>query len=205
MSNHGIDYGMGTTNIDRETGIRYGVISVHEVTQAWCDSSEADYGEPRCPECGNDAVDGDSAIDNDGILDDLREEGTFTPEEIEDGDRQYLGWKILHHACGDYACDSCRLLFDGEDAYGDEPLSFTLDDGEYKAEQGSDGDIFIFSSPYYTYAQFCSPCAPGACYLMNPTDTDGPKAYCFSHDWFDGGKAPYPVYRVSDGTLVEPE
>lgn len=28
-----IDYGMGQTNIDHDTGIRYGVISIHEVTQ----------------------------------------------------------------------------------------------------------------------------------------------------------------------------
>ncbi len=55
----GIDYGMGTTNIDKENGIRYGVIPQNEVLQVWCDSSEAYYGEPEectCmnPECGED-------------------------------------------------------------------------------------------------------------------------------------------------------
>ncbi len=173
----GIDYGMGQTNIDRETGIRYGVISQNAVLQAWADSSEADYGKPSCPKCGNEAVDGES-----------------------DGDRDE--YKRLHHCCGDYACDSCRILFDGDDAYGDEALGFTLDDGEYKASAGQDGDIFILKSPYYTRAQFCSPCAPGAAYLENPCD-DGPKAYCFGADWFDPeSDCPYTVYRVSDDSVV---
>mgnify|MGYP001585451342 CR=1 FL=1 len=49
----GIDYGLGCTNIDVETGIRYGCISIHSVTQAWDYSAESDYGEPTCPKCGN--------------------------------------------------------------------------------------------------------------------------------------------------------
>ncbi len=49
----GIDYGNGLTNIDHSNGIRYGVIPANEVLQAWCDSSEPDYGEPHCPKCGN--------------------------------------------------------------------------------------------------------------------------------------------------------
>lgn len=47
-----IDYGLGKTNIDTKTGIRYGVISEHEVGQAWYDESEAYYGSPHCPKCG---------------------------------------------------------------------------------------------------------------------------------------------------------
>jgi hypothetical protein len=31
MSGPGIDYGMGLSNIDEETGIRYGIISQHSV------------------------------------------------------------------------------------------------------------------------------------------------------------------------------
>ncbi len=76
--------------------------------------------------------------------------------------------------------------------------------GEYKATQsGDDSDIFILKSPYYTRAQFCSPCAPGACYLTNPCE-DGERAYCFGHDWFDDGKAPYPVFLVADDSEVLP-
>jgi len=49
----GIDYGLGETNIDKDTGIRYGVISQHDVGEAWFDESEAWYGYPHCPECWN--------------------------------------------------------------------------------------------------------------------------------------------------------
>jgi hypothetical protein len=31
------------------------------------------------------------------------------------------------------------------------------------------------------------------------------KGYCFGHDWFEGGKAPYPVFSVKTGELVLPE
>ena len=83
-----------------------------------------------------------------------------------------------------------------------EPLGFSLDDGEYKAYCGEDGDIFIFKSPYYTQAQFCSPCAPGAGHLLNPCE-HGPKTYCFPLDWFDAEtECPYPIYRVSDNVRV---
>jgi hypothetical protein len=193
----GIDYGGGTTNIDKETGIRYGVIPQNDVLQNWADAAEADYGEPHCPKCGNVAVAGDSEIP----LDELA--NGETEEELQECDRDELGYETLHHACGDYACDSCRVLFDAEDAYGDTPNAWILDDGEYKATCGDDGDIFILKSPYYTFAQFCSPCAPGAGYLRNPVK-DGPKTYCFAADWFDDSiePCPYPVYRVDNNECV---
>ena len=173
----GIDYGMGQTNIDTANGIRYGVISSHEVCQAWADSSKADYGKPHCPKCGNEAI----VIDDESM-----------PDLDEVGESE--NWQ--DNGC-DFACLSCKITYDSDKVYGDEPLGFALDDREYKATQDSEGDIFILSSPYYTKAAFCSPCAPGACYLTSPCD-DGAKAYCFGHDWFDDGIAPYPVYRVSD-------
>lgn len=178
----GIDYGLGQTNIDRKTGIRFGVIHSHCVLQAWYDSAEGDYGNPTCPKCGNGARDS-----NDGEDD---------PDSSE--------YECSKYACGDYACDECEYLFDGEEALGDSPNAWILDDGEYKASQSGDGcDIFILSSPYYTRAQFCSPCAPGACHLEHPCE-DGERAYCFGHNWFEDGKAPYPVYSVATNELVEP-
>lgn len=183
-NNIGTDYGMGQTNIDTETGIRFGVISQNEVLQAWADSSEADYGDPTCPKCGNEAT----AIDDVRVpvLDDSPNLEPLT--DWEDNGR-------------DHACLNCRYSFDSDEAYRDEPNGFTYDADGIVAQSGSDGDIFILKSPYYTRAQFCSPCAPGAAYLMNPCD-DGPKAYCFDASWFDDGKAPYPVYRVSDNSEV---
>lgn len=181
MSYKGIDYGLGRTNIDLETGIRFGVIPQNEVLQAWADSSEADYGLPCCPDCGNGAV----LIDDENVpdLDNL-------PEDSD--------WRVMG---SEFACVGCCRTYDSDEAYDDEPLGFYVDDDGYKATSDSYGDIMILKSSYFTRAQFCSPCAPGACSLMNPVD-DGPKAYCFGHDWFDGGKAPYPVYLVVTGELV---
>lgn len=64
QQNIGIDYGLGTTNIDLETGIRYGVISQNEVLQAWADDAEADYGDPTCGHCGNPASDSNDEKDS---------------------------------------------------------------------------------------------------------------------------------------------
>lgn len=106
-------------------------------------------------------------------------------------------------------CPHCehKIKYVGEECYGDEPVSHFLDDGEYTAEQGGDSpDIFIMKSPYYTLCQYCSPCAPGAGYIMN-TCKDGIKAYCFGHDFFwdtDAKRAPYPIYSVATDELVEP-
>jgi len=57
----------------------------------------------------------------------------------------------------------------------------------YKLQVASDGDIFVIESPFVTYAQFCSPCAPGACYLASPLEShvEGNQCYCLGPDWFD--------------------
>ncbi len=175
----GIDYGMGQTNIDKETGIRYGVIHWNLLNEWIHESLEADYGDPHCPNCGNEASE---------ATDDAADDRDLEP---------YRSCSVA-----DYGCTDCGIFFDGEDAYGDEPQSFTLTDEAYTATAGTDGDIFILKSPYYTKAEFCSPCAPGACYLASP-DSDGDKAYCFGPDYFDDDRpCPYHVYRVDTDELV---
>jgi len=154
----GIDYGMGSINIDKDTGIRFGVIPIMEVLQAWCDSSEPYY---PCETC-------EVKADEDNTDEDKNSDPA---DEFVD-------------------CGYC------------EPSSLYVDDNEYVAESTDGIDIFITKSPYYTRCQFCSPCAPGAGYVMNECE-DGVETYCFGHEWFEEGKAPYKVYRVSDGELVE--
>lgn len=85
-----------------------------------------------------------------------------------------------------------------------EPLSFTLNINGYTGEMGDSQDIFLTDSKYYTLAKFCSPCAAGAGYLLDHIP-DGVKTYCFGHDYFEGGVAPYPVYSVETGEIVEPQ
>ena len=170
----GIDYGMGRTNIDLKTGIRFGVIHSGSVGEAWYESSEANYGGATCPKCGNDMSDYD---------------------EDKHGDYKE------NSGCNDYACESCEQVFDSGESFGDEPLSHGYAGEGIIASAGESGDIFVTKSPFYTRAEFCSPCAPGACHLENPND-DGEKAYCFPHDWFEGGRAPYRIFRVADDVEV---
>lgn len=191
MKNKGIDYGMGQLNVDKSTGIRFGVLPQNEVLQAWADSSEPDYGKPHCPKCV-----------------------TMLTEGLEEGN----------------TCEHCGCeIVDLSDCYPESPIAHNYDKDGYAATCGEDGDIFVLKSPYYTHAQFCSPCAPGACYLLNPLDFDSMphdadcakrqhgaaecdcskgramadnRAYCLGHDWFDGEKAPYPVYSVETGKQI---
>lgn len=173
----GIDYGLGKSNINTKTGIRYGVISQHSVPYEYQDDFEQYYGEPTCPECGNGAKE----------YNQVSHEGFASYSE---------------YGCADYACEVCKHTLDSQDVFSEESLGFSYERDGYKLTNALDSDIFVIESPYYTRAQYCSPCVPGAGNLDNPCE-DGPKTYCLGHDWFENGKAPYPIYRVSDNSLVE--
>lgn len=171
----GIDYSLGRSNVDAKTGIHYGVISQHSIPYEYQDDFEQDYGKPTCPECGNPAVD-----------------VTDAHEEFE----QRHSW-----GCADYACESCKITLDSSEVFSEESLGFSYERDGYVLTNCLDADIFVLASPFYTFAQFCSPCVPGAGNLDSPCE-NGPKTFCLGHDWFEDGKAPYPVYRVSDGSPV---
>lgn len=91
-------------------------------------------------------------------------------------------------------CGKCGLVGDGK--------KMTAADG-YAGRVDAAGDLFLTKAPYYTHAQFCSPCAPGAGHLENPCPS-GPKTYCLGRDWFEAGAAPYPVYAVDTNEEVTP-
>lgn len=156
----GLDYGLGRSNVDNVTGIRYGVISQNSVLQAWADSSSPVYGEMECSACG----------------------ATLS---IEDSN-----------------CPKCNADMQNDLDYV-EPIGWEyLGDG-YELTDCLDNDIFVLKAPYYTFAQFCSPCVPGAGNLDNAMP-DGVKTFCLGHDWFESGKAPYPVYSVENDVEVTP-
>lgn len=163
----GIDYGLGRSNINKETRLRFGVISQDTVGQAWYEDAEADYGEPHCPKCGRE----------------LKE-----PEDR-------------------HVCEHCghEIRWVGDECYGDEPLGFSFEDDKYTLVSCLDFDIMVLKSPYYTYAQFCSPCVPGACNLNSPLTepSENNRCYCLGPEWFEDHKAPYPVYSVKTKMLVD--
>ncbi len=189
----GIDYGLGRTNIDTKTGIRYGIISSHSLNpDVIYDvmSDGADYGDAHCPKCGNDAiVSGDDRIPPTNERLAIEEQG---------GDWTYEG--------NDYACLDCKYTFPSDMAFPDESIGWKYEQDGYALTDCLDSDVFVILSPFYTYAQFCSPCVPGACSLDSPMDTtDGIRSYCLGHDWFENDRAPYRVFRVSDNSEVFPE
>jgi hypothetical protein len=178
----GIDYGLGQSNVDQKTGIRYGVVSINSLNLdcVYDGSFDEDYGKPTCPKCGNTVTD-----------------------ELPDGWREMELESYMGHGCDDFVCVDCKLLLDSSDVYSEEMLGMSYNKDGYELSSAFDNtEIFITKSPYYTHAQFCSPCAPGAGNINHPC-ADGPKTYCLDGDWFEDEKAPYPVYRVSDDTLVE--
>ena len=170
--NPGIDYGLGQSNIDKTTGIRYGVICLHALGEFAYEEFEADYGPPTCEKCGGEAIDFDG--------------------------EKHDAYKVKRGACSEYACETCERVFDSDDAFGDEPICQRVDSQEYTAVLNSDGDVMLLKSLYYTYAQFCSPCAPGAGHLENPC-LKGVRTYCFDKEWYPNGKAPFEIFEVGTG------
>lgn len=179
MSYPGIDYGLGRTNVNLETGIRYGCISQHSLSMDSFAELEPVYAGPNCPECGGEVI----------SADDVKHPALWETR--------------TRYGCFDYACLKCRQGFDSSHAYSEEPIAHEYSDSEYELTSCLDSDVMVLKSPFYTYAQFCSPCVPGAGNLDNPMP-EGVRTYCLGADWFEGGTAPYPVYRVADNALVDP-
>ena len=177
MNNVGIDCGMGVTNIDSESGIRYGIISQHSVSSWALSDMESDYGKPTCQECGNKLV-----------------------EYNDDQHNEYA----KTHGCVDYACETCHAAYEACDCYPDEALGIYIDTDTEQVVDCLDTDLMVIKSEYYTYAQYCSLCMPGAGNLDNPLSEDvGIKTYALGPDWFDSDNpCPYPIWRVVDNTRV---
>ncbi len=168
----GIDYARGTTaNRNPATGIHYGVISQHSVGQWWYDESQPWYG----------SQEGESFECKECGEDTIAPTGSQCGESV----------KCSNPGCGCEIEPLDNMM---------EPISHFIDDAEYSAEC-HESDICITRSPYFTHAQFCSPCRPGAGNLDSPCES-GPRSYCFGHDCFESGVAPYPVYSVATGELI---
>lgn len=207
----GLDYGHGQTNIDRATGIRFGVIAMNSLSAYAWDNLEANYGEPSCPKCGNDCLDSQAENFAEMFAEhwwENNENPVTTPAVQKELTAQM---EMARDDCTDeYYCLDCAYSFDGDEAFGDEPIGYTLDDGGVIGESAFDNtELFVTKSPFFTYAGFCSPCAPGACDLdsrpsTGPDDTDGGKCYCLDSDWFDEEEnpCPYAYWRVDTGELV---
>lgn len=181
----GIDYsGHGAKCNRDESGIRYGIISANDMNPDALAELEPDYGDAHCPKCGNEALDCHTLKGGDALDE----------------------WERAKHECEDYACANCEFIFGSESAFSDEPLGHYLDSESEKITLDSSNDVWVIKSPYFTYAQFCSPCAPGACHLGSPLaePCEANACYCLGHSWFSDNKAPYTVYAVDTGEEILP-
>jgi len=103
----------------------------------------------------------------------------------------------------DWFCPACREHFFWENVSLDDPdAPFTYRGDGYRLE-GKGTNVFVTKSAFVTTCGYCSPCAPGAGDLDDP-HPEGVKTFCLGHEWFEGGKAPYPVYDRKTGKLVPP-
>lgn len=152
----GIDYGMGQTNIDHETGIRYGVI--------------------HCNSLNQDAV--SDIYDNGDDLDYLA-----WREELAERLKSAVADVLSDYGIDTDEIDGEEIADSFDVEYNnDGPSPYLYESDGYILELGRDGDIFVLKSPYVTKRGFCSPCAPGACHL----ETDGDVlCYCLDPEWFD--------------------
>jgi hypothetical protein len=176
QSDSGIDYGQGRTNIDTETGIRYGVIHSNRLaSHAWDDitsnGEDLDYAET----IENLTTEISNSLKS--ILSDY--DSSFDCKEAAEGIVSELDFNI------ESSGDCTRYLHEGED----ETFSVL-----------SDGDIFVTKSKYYTLCSYCSPCAPGAGSLGSEGEI---KAYCLGPDWFDSDNPmPYRCFYVENNCEV---
>jgi hypothetical protein len=192
------------SNVNPETGIRYGVISAHSVP--WLQDEIITHGESityrnyvselqdriryaPTQEDGNlsdvleDYYLGDRAKDD--ILESAQEhEGAWTEEDIEE-----LTQSVLDAI-------SCLEFDEEEYEYEDEESRFLL------GFLGGGPMIWVLKSPVITNVRLCSPCAPGAGDLDSPDD-DGYACYAVSEEWFDeDNPCPYPTWAAIEAEVI---
>ncbi len=228
----GIDYsGPGSkTNRDPDSGIRYGVISQHSINQdvmsdIWQASTDLSYEH----QTGDDSIEArQEALDH--VIGDLYY-GESRAEAKQEAITELIEtWTETSPSDPPSDADKEGLWETVSDRFGD---SYNWDEHDwlweqdgYRLENCLHTDVFVSKSPYFTYAQFCSPCVPGAGNLDSPYEGLGvpageypaktedlhddatsigfPKAFCLGHDFFDNDEAPYLVFSVATGELVRP-
>jgi hypothetical protein len=164
-----IDYSMGTANVDRETGIHYGVIPLNDLASHAFDEIQSN------------GVDEDHKDFMEQLKSDLTSSIKSALEDYCKADFASIAEEVIDDLDLDYEStgDCTRYSYEKDGTI----LSLC-----------SDGDIFVIKSPYFAMCSFCSPCAPGAGHLRTEGNV---KTYCLGPDWFDSdNQIPYECFKI---------
>lgn len=191
-----------TTNVNSETGIRYGVIDackvpwlVEQIQSNGNSITYRNYEEEVTNQIRYALTQGDlkAMLDDYYMSDRAQEEilesankhqGDWSEEEIEEISQQIV-----------------------EELNNTVSVEFDQEEYEYKTETeeyllsylGGAPKIWAMKTPFLTKVRLCSPCVPNAGDLDSP-DPDGYTCYAVEPDWF-GGECPYEVVPVPESVL----
>ncbi len=171
----GIDYGLGKTNIDKKTGIRYGVIGYNSFSAEAFD--EIIYN-----------------ARNLSYENYIRETTEEIKNELENVLRNYL-----HGGDPEWIVNHIRENIEESlaESYTENGDCFLYEKDGYTIET-TDLGLYILKSPFITFTRFCSPCCPGAGDLDSPLK-GGIPTYCLGDDWFDEyTPCKYPIFEVQN-------
>lgn len=199
--------GQPAPNVDPETGIHFGVIPQHDLA----------------PEALEDVFQDGTDLGYEAAVEEAQATVRSAVEQVlglEDQQQKILTLQAVD-CIGEDNAEASLECFDGQDdpaqiareiwdlVSDDFGMGFESDgpmlweDGEYKLQADSDGDLWVLKSPYYTTCGMCSPCAPNAGYLITQPGTL--KTYALGSDYFeDPAKLPYPLWSVATGQRVIP-
>ena len=202
--NAGSNYGNCIDNVNLETGIHYGIISQNEILQAWADSSEPIYI-PYCPYCGNkltqkfyDKITCECTSKKCPHCKKVLNEFDFQESEPQGYTYNQDGY-ICQQSSDNPDIFVCESQYYTYAAFcspctpnaGYLMTPFDLDKCDKKIKE------------QFTLLKIIAPLAVPEAYKGYAETQGFIKTYCFGHDWFEGGKAPYPVFNVKTGEIVK--
>lgn len=203
--NKGIDYSCGSgVNRDKETGIRYGIISQHDVMSEAMEDIYTQGEDLDFMEAVEDFKRQIARVENEGELASLFHDNFLrrcNPDLWAEAialDMKGRGLAFETPEATEFIWNEVQQTWSDRYENTGDCTRYLYERDGYKIQIMSDGDVWVMESPFVTYAQFCSPCAPGACYLTNPLDeaVESNKCYCLGADWFEDNKAPYPIHNA---------
>lgn len=199
----GIDYGLGQSNINLETGIRFGVISQHSLGDnaigdlgfgsGWNDDSYDASLEEAQKEFARIV---DESESTDDMLQDFKRSNLLSDIASGTATCEIFAAKQTGQSAADIWPDYADLVTECWESGPNFSYKNDSEGLELLWSNDGNGDIVVIKSPFYANVQFCSPCFPGAGNLDQPCDS-GPMTYALGADWFDeDSPCPYEIHSV---------